>query len=83
MGGAATREGVREKLLLLLRMLGMEFGVVWCVKNGNFAKVKRGRVFGGLVLGEESVSVVCKAEEECGSAINSEKKSFFLFVFLG
>ena len=75
-GGAATRGTVRERVVLVLRVMEMEFGAV---KNGNFVKEKRGKGFGGLVLGEESVSVVEKVEEECCSAINGEKKTFFFW----
>lgn len=64
MGGAATPRGVRERLLLLL-------GIVCFVKNGAFVKDETGRGFWGLLLGDESVTVVAtEAEIVCGRAIN-------------
>ena len=58
-GGAATRAGVRERLLLLLgRVCFVKNRVFWFEKNG------KGLTLWGLVIGEESVSVVAKAEME-------------------
>lgn len=74
-GGAVTPRGVRERLLLLL-------GIVCFVKNGAFVKDETGRGFWGLLLGDESVTVVAtEAEIVCGKAINGV--FFFKFTFFG